>query len=130
MRGSFPSMAPCSPCPWPCVFEQVRVHVTVFLTATTLAHVAVLQRMSPWPSFLQPYIGNKYVVWLTAGGILRQARPWLEASLQNEASKAQATTVMWIVFVGTLVSQCILGWYKCYGPGASPLSKDASKTAA
>jgi hypothetical protein len=93
------------------IYEYYRVDVTVFLTAASIAHLTVVQRMAPWPSSLK-FVSNKYIVWLTAGLVLRRARPWLETS-------ATAADI-WLVFVATFIPMWTLGWYKCYGPGASP----------
>lgn len=92
-----------------CVYEYWRVGEIGFLTAATISQVTVLQRMMPWPAALKP-IGNKYVVWMTAGLILRMVRPWLETT-------AKVSDVR-LVFFGTFVPMWTLGWYKCYGPGA------------
>jgi hypothetical protein len=98
-----------------CTYEYYRVDEKVFLTAATIAHVSVLQRMaSIWPSSIQPFISNKYVVWLTVGLLLRQARPWIETTATHQDIR--------LLFVATFIPMWTLGWYKCFGPGAKQQS--------
>jgi hypothetical protein len=102
-----------------CIYEYYRVDEIVFLTAASIGHLTVVQRMAPWPVVLRP-VSNKYVVWMTAGLILRQARPWLETT----ATPAE----MRLVFVATLVPMWVLGWYKSFGPGSKQKNGEKAST--
>jgi hypothetical protein len=94
-----------------CIYEYYRVDEKIYYTAATIAQLAVLQRMAPiFPPAIQPLISNKYVVWMTVGLILRQARPWLETSATVQDVR--------LIYIGTFVPVWTLGWYKCFGPGA------------
>lgn len=94
-----------------CTYEYWRVDEKVFLTACTIAHVSVTQRMAPiWPSSIQPFVSNKYVVWLTVGLLLRQARSWIETTATHRDIR--------LLFIVTFFPMWTLGWYKCFGPGA------------
>lgn len=101
------------------VYEYYRVDETIFLAVSTIGHITVVQRMAPWPDFMK-FVSNKYLVWMTAGLLLRQARPWLE----------QTATVseMRLIFAITFGPMWFVGWYKSYGPG-SRKKDDAIKAA-
>jgi hypothetical protein len=103
------------------IYEYYRVDETIFLTVATIGHLTVVQRMAPWPEFLK-LVSNKYVVWMTAGLVLRQARPWLES--------AATTADMRLVFFATMVPMWALGWYKSFGPGANGAMSSESTTKA
>lgn len=101
------------------IYEYCRVDEVVFLTAASIVHVTVLQRMAPWPNdTVRSMVSNKYVVWMTAGLALRHARPWLETTATHQDMR--------LVFALTFVPMWILGWYKCYGPGAPSKGADQS----
>lgn len=91
-----------------CAYEYFRVDRRLVLTAITIVHVTVVQRMAPvWPSIIQPLVSNKYMVWLTVGLILRQARPWIETTATLRDCR--------VLFFTTFVPMWTLGWYKCFG---------------
>lgn len=95
-----------------CVYEYYRVDERVFLSAAIIAHVSVVQRMAPfWPSSIKSFVSNKYVVWLTVGLLLRQARPWIETTATHLELR--------LLFLATFIPMWTLGWYKCFGPGAN-----------
>ena len=96
-----------------CFYEYSRVDPKIFFASCTITNIAVVQRMTPiqlWPSSLhsiQPYINNKYVVWMTVGLLLRQARPYIETT-----ASLSEIVLIWAV---TSIPLFLLGWYKCSG---------------
>jgi hypothetical protein len=91
-----------------CVYEYLRIDPKIFFASCTFTQLAVLQRMAPiWPSSIQSYISNKYVVWMTIGLLLRQTRSWIEttATLQE----------LQIIMMLTAIPLWTFGWYKCTG---------------
>ena len=108
-----------------CVYEYLRVDPKIFFTSATITNIAIVQRMVPihiWPSSLQPiqsYISNKYVVWMTAGLLIRQSRSYIETT---------ATLMeMVMIYVVTFIPLFMLGWYKCSGKNISIKSNETIK---
>jgi hypothetical protein len=96
-----------------CSYEYIRTDPKIFFTCATISNIAIVQRMTPihlWPSLLQPiqsYVGNKYVVWMTVGLLLRQTRTYIETT-----ATLHEMVLIWIV---TSIPLYMLGWYKCSG---------------
>jgi hypothetical protein len=80
-----------------------------FYAVATLAHVAVVQRMAPWPgSRIRGLLSNKYVVWTTYYVLATKLRTeWLE-----QATLPQ----MRALFRFSFAVVCCLGWYNSFGP--------------
>jgi hypothetical protein len=108
-----------------CTYEYIRVDSKIFFTCATISNIVIVQRMTPiqvWPSSLQPiqsYISNKYVVWMTAGLLLRQTRSYIETT---------ATLFdMILIWSVTSIPLFLLGWYKCSGRNTSIKNKETIK---
>jgi hypothetical protein len=109
-----------------CTCEYLRVDSKMFYVVSTMGHMAVFQRMAPWPESIQ-FVSNKYVVWMTWGLALRQLRPHLES--QNHPEQIVSTDLLRLAYIGSGVLMYSLGWYKCFGPGSQTSKKTSTKQA-
>ena len=80
-----------------------------FYAVASLAHIAIVQRMAPWPgSWIRGLVSNKYVVWTTYYVLASKFREgWLE-----QASLPQ----MRVLFRFSFAVVCCLGWYNSSRP--------------
>jgi hypothetical protein len=113
-----------------CIYEYLRVDSKMFYVVSTIGHMAVFQRMAPWPESIR-FVSNKYVVWMTWGLALRQLRPHLENQNPPEEMKMiLSTDTLRLIYIVSEVFMYGLGWYKCFGPGSrTSAKKTATKQA-
>jgi len=68
----------------------------IFYIICSLVHIAVVQRMAPWPVSVRAVISNKYIVWVTFYSLARQLRPALTG---ETVTASEMSVFFWVTFV-------------------------------